>query len=164
MDVLVLRDPRESAAKCSLTPLQGLAGLRIVQHHPARRLEAGERVLLHTDGDELAAADRGRDLLLIDCAWRRVPNLLARVDGVLHPRRLPVFASAYPRRSKIHADPAHGLASVEALFVAALVLGRHRPELLQHYRWRDCFLDVNRERIERLLSRATSPPAPRMPY
>ena len=113
--------------------------------------QAGEMVLLHTDGEELGAADRGNDLLLIDCAWRRVPDLLARVDGVLHARRLPEFVSAYPRKSKTHADPAHGLASVEALFVATLVLGQPRPELLQHYRWRDAFLAANRERIERLL-------------
>ena len=164
MEVLILRDPREPPAKCSLTPLRGLAGVRFVSYHPERRLEAGERVLLHPDGEELGPADRGRDLLLLDCAWRRLPSLLARVDGVLHPRRLPFFVSAYPRKSKTHVDPERGLASVEALYAAALVLGGPRPEFLRAYHWRDAFLEANRERIERLLPRGTSPVSPPMPY
>jgi len=143
MDVLILRDPRESAAKCSLTPLRGLAGVRIVEHAAGKRLAAGERVLLHPDGEELSPADRGRDLLLIDCAWRHVPRLLRAVDGVLHPRRLPPLVTAYPRKSKVFADPPSGLASVEALYAAVLLLGAPRPELLAHYRWRAEFLAAN---------------------
>jgi pre-rRNA-processing protein TSR3 len=159
VDILVLRDPRESAAKCSLTPLRGLPGLRFARYDPAGRLEAGERVLLHPDGEELGPADRGQDLLLIDCAWRRVPSLLRTVHGVLHPRRISGFTSAYPRRSKTRPDPARGLASIEALFVATLFLGEPRPELLAHYRWREAFLAANRERLATLLPRPSSPAA-----
>lgn len=153
MEILILRDPRESVAKCSLTPLRGLPGVRFVEYGPTRRVDAGERVLLHPEGGELSPADRGRGLFLIDCAWRRVPSLLRSVDGVLHPRRLPVFTSAYPRKSKLFADPAAGLASVEALYVATLLLGAPRPVLLQHYRWRDEFLAANRALLEPLVSR-----------
>jgi len=141
--VLILRDPRESAAKCSLTPLRGTQGIAFAEYHPERRLAAGSRILLSPDGDELTPADRGRDLLLVDCSWRRVPSLLRSVDGELAPRRLPALASAYPRRSKTFADPAEGLASVEALYAALLLLGDPRPELLRHYRWRDAFLAIN---------------------
>jgi ribosome biogenesis protein Tsr3 len=164
MDILILRDGRESTAKCSLTPLRGLAGVRFARYDPARRLEAGGRVLLHPDGEELGPRDRGHGLLLIDCAWRRVPSLLRTIDGVLFPRRLEGFTSSYPRRSKTRSDPALGLASVEALFVATLCLGEIRPELLAHYRWREAFLAANAGRIEELLRRASSPPAPAMPY
>ena len=145
MHVLVLRDPRESPGKCSITPLRGLPDLRIVEYDGSRRLDAGERVLLHPDGEELGERDRGRDLLLIDCAWRRVPNLLRTVDGVLHARRLPPLVSAYPRRSKIHPDPVTGLASVEALFAATLLLGAPRHDFLATYRWREVFLEANRQ-------------------
>ena len=145
MEILILRDPREAVAKCSLTPLRGLAGVRFVEYHPERRLAAGERVLLHPEGELLSPADRGRDLLLIDCAWRRVPSLLRTVDGTLHARRLPALASAYPRRSKTFRDPELGLASVEALFAAAVLLGAPRPELLAAYRWREAFLAANPE-------------------
>jgi pre-rRNA-processing protein TSR3 len=143
VEILILRDPRESTAKCSLTPLRGLPGVRFAEYHPERRLAAGERVLLHPDGEPLSSADLGRDLLLIDCAWRRVPSLLRTVDGTLHARRLPPLVTAYPRRSKTHPDPVEGLASVEALFAATVLLGAPRPELLASYRWGAEFLAAN---------------------
>jgi pre-rRNA-processing protein TSR3 len=144
LDVLILRDPRESRQKCSLTPIAGMSGFRIVEHRKGRRLDAGERTLLSPDGEELTSADRGRGLFLIDCAWRKVGSLLATVDGTLHARRLPPLVSAYPRRSKNFPDPSDGLASIEALFAATLILGEPRPELLEGYRWRAEFLAANR--------------------
>jgi len=145
MDVLILRDPRESVAKCSLTPLRGRPGVRFVEYAPDRRVESGGRILLHPDGDELRPADRGPGLLLIDCAWRRVPMLLRTVEGPLLPRRLPPLVTAYPRRSKTFADPTRGLASIEALYAAAWILGAPRPDFLEGYRWREAFLEANRE-------------------
>jgi pre-rRNA-processing protein TSR3 len=142
-DVLVLRDPRESAAKCSLTPLRGLPGIELVGWRHDRRYDVGRRILLHPEGPPLQASDRGPGLLLVDCAWRRVPQLLRSVDGDLLPRRLPPLRSAYPRRSKLFEDPHEGLASVEALYAALSILGETRPELLADYRWRDGFLAAN---------------------
>src|SRR5690606_23084241 len=107
--------PRESTRKCPLTPLRGAPGVRFVDYAPDRRCAAGRRVLLTPDGEPLRPADRGRDLPLIDCAWRRVPSLLASVDGDLAPRRLPPLVTAYPRASRVFQDPSAGLASVEAL-------------------------------------------------
>ena len=144
MDLLILRDPKESLAKCSLTPLRGLDGVRFVDYHPDRRLDADGRVLLDPDGEPLTEEDRGRDLFLIDCAWRRVPKLARTVDGVLLRRRLPALVTAYPRKSKTFEDPERGLASVEALYAASVLLGAPRPELLEAYRWRDAFLERNR--------------------
>ena len=143
VDILVLRDPRESRRKCSLTPLVGLAGIRFVDYDPERVVEAGGRVLLHVEGEEIGAGDRGRGLLLIDCAWRRVPKLLRTVEGAVLRRRLPHLASAYPRRSRTFEDPDQGLASVEALYAASVLLGEARPELLAGYRWREQFLAAN---------------------
>ncbi len=143
MHVLVLRDPKESLAKCSLTPLRGLAGVRFVDYHPDRRVDADGRVLLDPHGELLTRADAGRDLFLIDCSWRRVEKLGRRVDGELLRRRLPPFVTAYPRRSKTFDDPSRGLASIEALYAASVVLGAPRPELLAAYRWREEFLELN---------------------
>lgn len=145
IDVLIVRDPRESPAKCSLTPLRGLPGIRFVTYDPDRRVEAGTRVLLHPDGEPITEADRGRPLLLVDCAWRRLPTLLATIDGDLVRRRLPLLETAYPRRSKTFEDPASGLASVEALYAALHLLGEPRPELLARYRWAAEFLARNPE-------------------
>jgi pre-rRNA-processing protein TSR3 len=149
IDVLVFRDPRESARKCSLTPLRGHPWIRFVTDRPKDRppfvLAAGRRVLLHPDGEELSERDRGRDLLLIDCCWRRVEPMLRRVTGELAPRRLPSLRTAYPRKSQLATDPEHGLASIEALYAALVLLGEDRPELLAGYRWRDAFLAANPE-------------------
>jgi pre-rRNA-processing protein TSR3 len=143
LDVLILRDPRESAKKCSLTPLRGTPGIRFVSHASDRRVDASGRILLHPDGDEISAADRGRGILLVDCAWRRLPELLAGVDGDPPRRRLPPLETAYPRRSLLFADPAGGLASVEALYAALAFLGEPHPELLEGYRWASEFLAGN---------------------
>lgn len=143
LDVLIVRDPRESAKKCSLTPLRGAPGIRFVGYAHDRRVDAGRRVLLHPEGELLSAADRGLPLLLVDCAWRRVPSVLATIDGELVHRRLPALTTAYPRKSTIAVDPEQGLASIEALYAALALLGDERPELLAQYRWRDEFLRAN---------------------
>jgi pre-rRNA-processing protein TSR3 len=148
MHILILRDPRESLARCSLTPLRGLPGIEFVDYHPERRLQACSRILLHAEGDEFGPADHDQDLLLIDCSWRRVGSLLRTVDGAPQRRRLPPLVSAYPRRSKTFPDPGNGLASVEALYAATLLLGHPRPELLRDYRWREAFLAANRQHLE----------------
>ena len=147
-DVLILRDPRESVRRCSLTPLRGLAGVTFVAYHRSRRLDGGGRALLHPDGEELGAADRGAGLLLLDCAWRRVPQLLRTVDGPYALRRLPPLRTAYPRRSRTFEDPEVGLASVEALYAACCILGTPDPELLRCYRWACEFLRLNPQLTE----------------
>ena len=143
LDVLILRDARESTKKCSLTPLRGTPGVRFVSHAKDRRIDASGRILLHPDGEPLGRGDAGRGLLLLDCAWRRVPELLAQVDGDPPKRKLPPLATAYPRKSRTFADPGEGLASIEALYAALLLLGEARPEILEGYRFADRFLAAN---------------------
>ena len=143
MDILIVHDPREPANKCSITPLRGMAGVRFVPMRGNKRVDAGSRIWLHPDGEELGPADRGLGLLLIDCTWRRLATLSKRVDGELLPRRLPKLVTAYPRRSKVIPDPEQGLASVEALYAAVALLEGPRPELLAHYRWAADFLAAN---------------------
>jgi pre-rRNA-processing protein TSR3 len=145
--ILIVRDPRESAAKCSLTPLRGAEGVRFVSFAKGRRVDVGERILLDPEGEPLTRADAGLGLLLIDCSWRRVASVSATVDGELVRRRLPALATAYPRRSKTFVDPSEGLASIEALYAATVILGEPRLELLDGYRWRDEFLARNAEAL-----------------
>jgi pre-rRNA-processing protein TSR3 len=143
LDILILRDPRESAKKCSLTPLHGMSGVEFVVYRADRRIAAGSRILLHPNGEPLSRADHGRGLLLVDCAWRKVDLLLATIDGDPPRRRLPPLVSAYPRKSKLFQDPTQGLASIEALYAALALLGEPAPELLAQYRWADEFLRQN---------------------
>lgn len=146
--ILILRDPRESLQKCSLTPLRGLSGIRFVDYAPERRIDAGGRVLLHTEGELLGPADAGRGLFVIDCSWRRVASLARTVDGEPVRRRLPPLQTAYPRRSTTFEDPTEGLASIEALYAALALMGVPRPDLLAAYRWSDEFLRLNRDLLQ----------------
>ncbi|MDP6410344.1 MAG: DUF367 domain-containing protein [Planctomycetota bacterium] len=142
-DVLILRDPRESVRKCSLTPLRGRPAFEFVAYHRERRVEAAGRILLHPDGEPLSPADRCRGLLLVDCSWRRLESLLRTVDGDPPRRSLPELATAYPRRSRSFEDPPHGLASIEALYAALVLLGGASRDLLNGYRWAEEFLAAN---------------------
>lgn len=141
--VLILRDPRESASKCSLTPLRGMPGIEFRRFDAKVTVPVEGRVLLHPDGEEISAADRGRDLLLLDSNWRRLPRLVATLTGQPILRRLPPLLTAYPRKSRIVPDPERGLASVEALWAALALLGDPRPELLADYHFREAFFDLN---------------------
>ena len=143
VEVLILRDPRESLKKCSLTPLRGMEGFRFVDYSAERRVNGAGQVLLSPDGELLSEADCGAPLLLIDCSWRRVEKLRRTVDGDPVARRLPPLVTAYPRRSRTFQDPDHGLASIEALYAALALLGRPRRDLLATYRWGEDFLRLN---------------------
>ena len=143
MDILIVHDVREPAKKCSITPLRGLPGVRFAPAPGGARIDAGRRIWLHPDGDELSPDDREIGVLLIDCIWRRVPTLAKRIEGELLPRRLPNLVTAYPRRSKLVPDPEHGLASVEALYAVTALLGRPQPAFLRNYRWAGDFLAAN---------------------
>ncbi|MFT5689737.1 MAG: pre-rRNA-processing protein TSR3, partial [Planctomycetota bacterium] len=146
LDVLILRDPKESKAKCSLTPLRGMDGVRFVEYNAQRQVQVGKRVLLHAEGPVMSPLDleEAQDgLLLIDCSWRRVSKLMRTVEGETVARRLPPLKTAYPRKSRTFVDPEEGLASVEALVAALSLLGKPRPEFLDAYRWRERFFELN---------------------
>lgn len=145
LDVLIVRDPKESVKKCSLVPLRGTEGVEFVAYDAGRTVDGGGRVLLDPEGELIGEGDRGLPLLVLDSSWRRLPKLRATVTGEVLPRRLPPLVTAYPRRSKDFEDPSEGLASVEALYAALRLLGHEDIDhLLADYRWRDEFLGLNR--------------------
>lgn len=94
---------------------------------------------------ELSAEDAGRPLLLLDSTWRLLPQLEACLVGEGVRRTLPAVQTAYPRVSKIAEDPHGGLASVEALYLAKLLLGERDDTLLEAYYWRENFLKTLKE-------------------
>ena len=147
IDVLILRDPKESPKKCSLVPLRGTPGIEFIAFDSERTIDGGGRVLLDPGGDLISPEDQGYGLLVLDSSWRRLPRLRATVEGTVRPRRLPPLHTAYPRRSKEFEDPEEGLASVEALYAALRLLGHGDVDhLLYEYRWREEFLEANAHR------------------
>lgn len=137
----VIRHQKERISKCSLRFLHGRPEMTFVRHRPGFRFDATGFTLLAVDAPGLTRADTGRPLLLLDSTWRWLPQLLACLDGEFVPRSIPGgLATAYPRVSKVFEDPAAGLASIEALYVARAVLGDEDRSLLDGYRWKDVFL------------------------
>jgi pre-rRNA-processing protein TSR3 len=138
---LILRHPRERKSKCSLEPLRGRPDLRFLTCRPGLQLPADGFVLLEIGAPVLTPSEAGFPLLLLDSTWRLLPKLQHALTGKPRRRSLPLnVQTAYPRQSKLSPDPAAGLASVEALFLARRLQGRSTSGLLEAYPWREAFL------------------------
>lgn len=141
---VILRHRRENLRKCSLRGLEGRADLRFFTYpqHPLPPLKG--YVLLTLGAPPLSAADKEGGLLLIDGTWRLAQTMKAQLPGRYLERSLPAgFLTAYPRRQDDCTDPERGLASVEALYIAYTLLGRPTEGLLDHFHWKEPFLDKN---------------------
>ena len=159
MRFLIVRDSKENRRKCTLTPLEGRPEIRFLRlprpqpGAPAPPIEVGPGILLQLEAPPLSRDDRsllhGGEVVVIDSTWARVPTVLGRLTmrpgAVIERRSLPAgLETAYPRSSKLYRDPPAGLASVEALFAAAAILGEPDETLLASYRWGEAFLERNR--------------------
>lgn len=139
---LILRDRRERKDRCTIWPLRERKDLRIV-HHPWKSPPSLEGyVLLWHEGPELSAADSDKGLLLIDGSWRWAGKL-ALPFGDLPKRSIRGIQTSYPRSSKLFVDPDGGLATVEALYVAHLIMKKDINGLLDQYYWAEQFLEAN---------------------
>jgi pre-rRNA-processing protein TSR3 len=139
---VIVRHPHENPRKCSVLPLRGRPDLLFL-NYPVRQRPALEGyVRLSAEGPPLTGADAAAGVLLLDGSWRWAASMTRDFQDV-PPRSLCGFRTAYPRASKQGTDPDNGLASVEALYVAYLLLGRPTAGLLDHYRWAAEFLRAN---------------------
>lgn len=139
--ITIIRHPKERRSKCSLTPLEGRTDVEFFRARPGWTFDVTGFTVLGLDAPVLSEADAGRPLLLLDSTWRLLPHLEACLVGAGVRRTLPVVATAYPRVSKIAEDPLGGLASVEALYLAKLMLGERDDALLDAYYWRQGFME-----------------------
>lgn len=139
---IIIRHPRENPRKCSVLPLRGRPDLVFLGYPAARLPPLAGYVRLAPDGPVLSGADGEAGLLVLDGSWRWA-EVMQREFAEVPSRSLRGYRSAYPRVSKRGTDPAGGLATVEALFLAYHILGRDTTGLLQHYRWADEFLRLN---------------------
>ncbi len=144
----VLMDKHENPRKCTIAPLAGRADLKIRKfsgNGPFPPFESD--CLLHIDGEDLSLLTQKKysSLALIDCNWKKVAGTLQKVVRPL-PRlvRIPEgFATAYPRKNAEGKDPDGGLATIEALFIAAAFLGTWDETLLDKYHFQKEFLALN---------------------
>jgi pre-rRNA-processing protein TSR3 len=145
-----LVDRAERPQKCSILPLEGRSDFDVRRFERGKPIAAlGADVLLHIDGEPLDAMDLSavKSLAFVDCHWRRCGGIVQQIDRPL-PRlaRIPAgFKTAYPRRNKDDKDPPDGLATIEAVYIAAAFCGVRDDTLLARYHWGAEFLQLNAE-------------------
>ncbi|MBQ15611.1 MAG: hypothetical protein CMJ65_00660 [Planctomycetaceae bacterium] len=139
---VIVVHPRERRSKCSVEPLRGRDGF-VFWQFPSRGPEPLEGyVRLGLGGPLLGPGDAHRGLLVLDGTWRLVAGMEADYEQ-LPVRSLPDLQTAYPRTSKLFADPPAGLATIEAVWAAYHLLGRPTDGLLDSYRWGELFASTN---------------------
>lgn len=155
LPTIILRHRRENLKKCSLRGLESREDLLffIYPVDPLPLLKG--QVLLSLNAPPLTEEDRGKGLFLIDGTWKYATLMARQVKGEFIERSIPKeFRTSYPRKQTACDDPERGLASVEALYIAYHILGYDTDGLLDHYYWKDAFLNLNSPLLQH---RATSP-------
>lgn len=146
---LILRHRKENLKKCSLSGLESRGDIQFFTYPKDPLPPLDGYLFLTLDAPALSPQDAPHGLFVIDATWRKA-QVMARVLAPslknTIPRSLPPqYHTAYPRRQEDCLDPTHGLASVEALFLAYHILGRDTSGLLDHYYWKEAFLQKNIE-------------------
>ena len=142
----MIRHKKENFKKCSLTPLEHRDDISFFLSADLV-YDVTDQIVLTVDAPLLSEKDQGT-LVLLDATWRLLPQLKSCLLGRPIYRSLPRdLVTAYPRRSSDGSDPSNGLASVEALFVARLIMGDRDESLLSQYYWKDEFLRLLPDRF-----------------
>jgi pre-rRNA-processing protein TSR3 len=145
LSVLIIVRRGENRAQCTIQHLRGTPGIAFLRYPFYQKPDLSRYFLLAPDAPPLVRADAGRPLLLLDANWHRALKMRRAIEPI-EARAIPHgWRTAYPRRSKVHTDPDTGLATIEALFAAACVLGCRDESLLRSYPWRNNFLALNRD-------------------
>lgn len=152
---LILRHRLENLKKCSLRGLESRQDCRFFTYPTSNLPDLKGYLMLAVGAPPLTRRDAGSGLFLIDATWRYAAKMLNFVDShtVTERRSIPGgFKTAYPRRQEDCPNPEEGLASIEALYVAYVVLGRDPSGLLDGYYWKEAFLDINSALFKQLRS------------
>ncbi len=148
LNALIVVRRRENRVKCTIQPLRGTPGLVFIAYPLRPKPDFSRHLLLAPEAPPLTRADAGRPLLLLDGSWRHAVQM-RKALGPVEARAIPPgWRTAYPRVSKQQTDPAAGLATVEALFAAACILGQRDDALLRFYPFRENFLELNQELLD----------------
>lgn len=142
----ILRHRRENLKKCSLRGLETREDLHFYTYPQDTLPPLLHTIVLAVDAPPLTKEDNQHHLLLIDGTWKHASVMFSRLPQTVPfaARSLPPeLRTAYPRRQEDCIDPTKGLASVEALYAAYVVLGRDPSGLLDHYHWKSAFLEKN---------------------
>ena len=143
---LIQRHKKENLQKCSLRGLESREDMLFFTYPKDPLPSLQNCVLLTLDAPVLSVADAHLTLFLIDGTWKHSEVMYKQLQTphLFEKRSLPPeLYTAYPRKQTDCPDPRRGLASVEALFAAYVLLGRNPSGLLDFYYWKKVFLQNN---------------------
>ena len=143
---IVIRHRLENLKKCSLRGLEVREDFIFLTYPHVIWPDLSQSLILSIDAPILSPADAIFGLCVLDATWRYADKMSRALPP--HPshlyRSLPAhFRTAYPRRQNDCPDPERGLASIEAIYLSYYLLGRDTTGLLDHYHWKDQFLNLN---------------------
>ena len=139
---VIVVHPRERRAKCSVEALRSRPDFHFFTFPHPVTVDISNYIQLGIGGPVLSEEDAGSGLLLLDGTWRLASKMAPFYQHV-PVRSLPVIKTAYPRKSSVYEDPDDGLATIEALYAALKILRRDTQGLLDHYHWKQQFLELN---------------------
>ncbi len=142
--IIIVVHPHELRAKCTVEPLRGDSRFVFWKFPKMGSEPLNGYVRLGFGGPLLTPDDATRGLLVLDGTWK-LASRMERSFAQLPLRSLPPIRTAYPRSSKVFVDPDGGLATIEAIYAAYRLMGRNTDRLLDQYRWKDEFLELNGE-------------------
>lgn len=152
LPTIILRHRKENLKKCSLKGLEERDDMDFYTYPKHQLPSLNMYVLLSMDGPVLSEEDDASGLFLIDGTWKYAHTMYNQLPEKekIKKRSLPKeITTAYPRKQTDCIDPKRGLASVEALFAAYLLLKRNPEGILDNYFWKEEFL--NQDAIKKLL-------------
>jgi pre-rRNA-processing protein TSR3 len=145
---IIWRHRRENLKKCTLSGLESRSDCIFLTYPQSELPPLPNYCLLSLEAPPLSRGDEDKGLFILDATWRYAARMLQQIEerpGLIF-RSLPSeFRTAYPRRQNDCVDPDRGLASIEALYIAYRILGRETETLLNHYHWKEPFLEKNRD-------------------
>jgi pre-rRNA-processing protein TSR3 len=147
LPTIILRHRRENLKKCSLRGLEQRPDLQFYTYPKDPLPSLDSYILLTLEAPLLEKEDKEKGLFLIDGTWRHSEVMLSQVKkyNIFQMRSLPKeLQTAYPRRQEDCLDPGRGLASIEALYAAYVMMGKDPTGLLDLYYWKNAFLEKNR--------------------
>lgn len=143
---IVLRHRLENLKKCSLRGLESRPDFLFLKYPMDELPDLTNTTILAIDAPLLTFEDASKGLLLIDATWRYAAKMIKSVPCQYRGnyRSLPSnYRTAYPRRQDDCPDPERGLSSIEALYLSYDILKRSTDGLLDHYYWKEQFLEIN---------------------
>lgn len=148
LKTLIIRHRKENKKKCTLEPIRHRPDC-IFLNYPGCQLPNLEGyILLSFEGPPLSKKDTNQGIILVDGTWNKACLMEKQLfqNQNIKRRSLPSnLVTAYPRKQTGCSNPDQGLASIEALYVAYLILGKDATHLLDHYYWKEAFLEKNAE-------------------